>query len=167
MFIGGFYLICMATCAYCLRIVESHFDGRFMNILNCMWFTLLSMTTVGYGDLFVSTPIGIALDGFLMFSGVVIVSLLVSSLNGLFTLGYSKATDHINRIKTGTNFTQTAQGQDLAEITGISFHCPLPDPAMAIKENLPTHPSFIIIARILPYVQPTADDPEVREGKAT
>ncbi len=47
------------------------------------------MTTVGYGDLYVTTPIGIALDGLLMFSGVVIVSLLVSSLNGLFTLGYS------------------------------------------------------------------------------
>jgi len=78
----------MTTCAYCLRIIESHFDGRFSDIGNCMWFTLLSMTTVGYGDLFVSTPIGIFIDSFLMFSGVVIVSLLVSSLNDLFTMGY-------------------------------------------------------------------------------
>jgi hypothetical protein len=73
-----------------------------------MWFTLLSMTTVGYGDLFVSTPIGIALDGFLMFSGVVIVSLLVSSLNGLFTLGYSKDFSYLNRIKTRVNPIQAS-----------------------------------------------------------
>lgn len=162
MFIGGFYLICMATCAYCLRIVESHYDGRFMNILNCMWFTLLSMTTVGYGDLFVSTPIGIAFDGFLMFSGVVIVSLLVSSLNGLFTLGYSKILSHINRIKAGINFTKTAQRQELIEITGVGVYRPLPDPAMAIKENRATYPTVIIITCILPDVQPTADESQVR-----
>ena len=47
------------------------------------------MTTVGYGDTHVSTPIGIAIDVFLMFSGVVISSLLVSSLNDLFSMGYS------------------------------------------------------------------------------
>ena len=39
---------------------------------------------------------GIFLDGFLMFSGVVIVSLLVSSLNGLFTLGYS---NYVNKFR--------------------------------------------------------------------
>ncbi len=54
-----------------------------------MWFTLLSMTTIGYGDIYVSTPIGIFLDGLLMSSGVAIVSLLVSPLNGLFSMGYS------------------------------------------------------------------------------
>jgi hypothetical protein len=53
-----------------------------------MWFALLSMTTVGYGDIFVSTLIGIMVDSFLMFSGVVMVSLLVSSLNDLFSMGY-------------------------------------------------------------------------------
>ena len=75
-------------CAYCLRITESHFDGRFVDLGNCMWFALLSMTTVGYGDIFVSTLIGIMVDSFLMFSGVVMVSLLVSSLNDLFSMGY-------------------------------------------------------------------------------
>lgn len=80
----------MTTSAYCLRIAETHYDGRFINFSNCLWFTLLSMTTIGYGDTHVSTPIGIAIDGFLMFSGVVISSLLVSSLNDLFSMGYSK-----------------------------------------------------------------------------
>jgi hypothetical protein len=65
------------------------------------------MTTVGYGDLYVTTPIGIALDGLLMFSGVVIVSLLVSSLNDLFTLGYSNYF-FIIRIKTRANSAETA-----------------------------------------------------------
>lgn len=46
------------------------------------------MTTVGYGDIFVRTQIGIMVDSFLMFSGVVMVSLLVSSLNDLFSMGY-------------------------------------------------------------------------------
>ena len=56
-----------------------------------MWLALLSMTTIGYGDLYVSTTVGIVIDACLMFAGVVIVSLLVSSLNDLFSMGYSNS----------------------------------------------------------------------------
>ena len=150
-FIGGFYLICMTTCAYCLRIVESQFDGRFLNILNCMWFTLLSMTTIGYGDFFVVTPIGIALDGFLMFSGVVIVSLLVSSLNGLFTLGYSNFC-LINRIKARTNTIKATQGQGIAERNSCRIYCTLHIASMVIKEDGQKNLSIIRIANIVQNV---------------
>ena len=54
-----------------------------------MWLALLSMTTIGYGDLYVTTTLGIVIDGFLMFAGVVIVSLLVSSLKDFFSMEYS------------------------------------------------------------------------------
>ena len=47
------------------------------------------MTTIGYGDLYVTTTLGIVIDGFLMFAGVVIVSLLVSSLKDFFSMEYS------------------------------------------------------------------------------
>jgi hypothetical protein len=77
------------------------------------------MTTVGYGDLFVSTPIGICIDGFLMFSGVVIVSLLVSSLNDLFTMGYSKSFIKY-RIKTIIDIIEKTQ---IKRVTQINCSC--------------------------------------------
>lgn len=75
--------------AYCLRITESYYDGRYLSLDNCIWIALLSMTTIGYGDMYVSTAFGVLVDGCLMFAGVVIVSLLVSCLNDIFSMGYS------------------------------------------------------------------------------
>ena len=80
-FISGLYILCMVIGAYSFRISESYYDGRFVSMDNCMWLALLSMKTIGYGDMYVYTTIGIVIDTFLMFSGVVIVSLSVSSLN--------------------------------------------------------------------------------------
>jgi hypothetical protein len=124
------------------------------------------MTTVGYGDLYVTTPIGIGLDGLLMFSGVVIVSLLVSSLNGLFTLGYSNYF-FIVRIKTRANTAETTQRQKLAQRNGKHLHRPLPLTSMALKENRTQDSSLIRGKSLLPDVQPTPDDSQVRKIKAT
>jgi hypothetical protein len=74
---------------YALRVTEMHYDGRFYDLENCIWFTLIAMATVGYGDLYVYTNWGILIDTTLMYTGIVIMSLLVSSLTGLFSMTYS------------------------------------------------------------------------------
>jgi hypothetical protein len=50
----------------------------------------MSIKTIGYGDLYPSTSLGVVLDAFSAYAGVIITSLLLASLTDLFTMGYRK-----------------------------------------------------------------------------
>jgi hypothetical protein len=46
------------------------------------------MTTIGYGDMNPKTSIGAMIGGMLSCAGIIILSLLVSSLTDLFSMSY-------------------------------------------------------------------------------
>lgn len=52
----------------------------FGNFLNCFWFIIITMTTVGYGDLYPRTFFGRALNFCISLYGISIVSMIVSIL---------------------------------------------------------------------------------------
>jgi hypothetical protein len=59
------------------------------------------MATIGYGDLTPNTSIGVIIGAFLSLAGIVILSLLVSSLTDLFSLSYreKRSLTLLNRLK--------------------------------------------------------------------
>lgn len=51
-----------------------------------MWYTMVSMTTVGYGDEVASTPLGRFLAIFTILSGAWIMSIVIAVQTSLFQL---------------------------------------------------------------------------------
>lgn len=60
-----------------------------MSIENSLWMALLTMTTIGYGDMTPKTSIGVIIGACLSIAGLVIVSLMLASLTDLFSMRYS------------------------------------------------------------------------------
>lgn len=76
------FLICFAG-GTAILFVEGE-DGGFGNILDSIWWALVTMTTVGYGDKVPLTHEGRLLAAFVMLSGVAVVSLFTATISSVF-----------------------------------------------------------------------------------
>lgn len=65
------------------------YDSTFEDLTNSVYLTVITMTTVGYGDLKPITSIGRVVCCFLVLWGVVIVSVMVVVLNNTFLMEQS------------------------------------------------------------------------------
>ncbi len=74
---------------------------KFATIFDAMWWSLIPMTGVGYGDVYPVTPEGKALGGILTFVGVIIAALPIGIIAaGLeMELREERRRENINRIK--------------------------------------------------------------------
>jgi voltage-gated potassium channel len=63
--------------------IESDTD-QFANITQAMWWSIVTLSTVGYGDVIPSTPLGKLLGGFIMLLGIGLVALPAAILGGKF-----------------------------------------------------------------------------------
>lgn len=59
-------------------------DGQFDDITQAMWWSVVTLTTVGYGDVIPVTPLGKLLSGFIMLLGIGLVALPAAILGGKF-----------------------------------------------------------------------------------
>ena len=59
--------------------------GSFENIWNSLWWTIVTMTTVGYGDMAPSTLTGRLLAIIIMLSGIILVALITGTISSIFT----------------------------------------------------------------------------------
>lgn len=71
-----------------------HFDGKFYpyqieSFDNAIWLTIISMTTVGYGDFYPRTLIGRLIDVVLVIWGTFIVSIMVVALTNTLNMDQS------------------------------------------------------------------------------
>jgi potassium intermediate/small conductance calcium-activated channel subfamily N protein 2 len=60
------------------------------NFYNAMWLTIITMTTVGYGDYYPRTTFGRIIDVFLVVWGTFIVSLMVVVLTNTLNMDQSE-----------------------------------------------------------------------------
>ena len=79
-------------------------DGDLSEIGNAFWWTIVTITTVGYGDYAPSSLYGRILAIFLMLAGIGLVSTITGTISSIFTtrkimqgrgLGMVKSTNHI------------------------------------------------------------------------
>ena len=80
--IFAFLIICSAL-AYMLKVLSEPIQytsdqNSFNNFLNCFWYVLITMTTVGYGDLYPKTTLQRIVCCIIAFFGIVLVALLLS-----------------------------------------------------------------------------------------
>lgn len=65
-------------------------DGQDLeNFANALWLTIITMTTVGYGDFYPRTLFGRIIDVFLIIWGIFIVSLMVVVLTNTLNMDLS------------------------------------------------------------------------------
>ena len=73
--------------AYCVRIFERPMipisSQNFNSMENCMWFVIVTMATVGYGDYYPTSYLGRILGMISCFYGVFTLSTMVVILNNL------------------------------------------------------------------------------------
>jgi len=75
--------VLMLVCALVVRAAEPSSSG-FDDIGDALWWSLVTFTTVGYGDLYPTTPAGRFAAGFLMVGGVALIGSLAASLGSFF-----------------------------------------------------------------------------------
>ena len=55
-----------------------------------MWFTIITMASVGYGDMVATTPLGRLTTIFIVITGAILLSLLVAIIVGWFKIEEEK-----------------------------------------------------------------------------
>ena len=92
MLMGSSLTITTFTFAYQLKIAEcqiSECSGiNFCNLVNCMWNVIITLTSVGYGDMYPNTSMGRIIGVVISFWGVFIASFFVVTVST--TLLFSK-----------------------------------------------------------------------------
>lgn len=78
--ISSLYLFSMVLFAYCYRVFENGASTMGVDMNNTLWLALLTMTTVGYGDVRPSTRMGGAVTVVSSYVGVIGTSLFVLSI---------------------------------------------------------------------------------------
>jgi len=72
------------------RYTSDNSQSPFQSIPHTMWFAMVTMTTVGYGDFTPTSPVGKFVAGLTMITGVIIIALPITILASNFSLEYSK-----------------------------------------------------------------------------
>ena len=110
-------LILVALCAFCLRTFEygvinpkeeykNLIDGNdLVYLLNCFWVIIITMVTVGYGDLYPRSHLGRGIVIIAAILGMLLTSLMIVSLGNLteFTEQEKKAYNIIKKIQADDN----------------------------------------------------------------
>jgi voltage-gated potassium channel len=88
LFISVVFISSVLIFSYAFRIAECEFISQYTvtAYLNMLWMTVITMTTVGFGDYTPKTPIGRIVGILCMSWGVLIVSVMVAVLTNTLSL---------------------------------------------------------------------------------
>jgi len=110
------FLLCFSIIVFSSAIYYAEYDknsqSTFESIPNTFWYTLVTMTTVGYGDHVPLSFLGKCLGGLCAVAGVLTVAMVVPVIESNFEFFYKR--DHLNKAKE-ENVKMLTQAQDEEE----------------------------------------------------
>jgi hypothetical protein len=115
-------LISLSLCAFAMRNFEFGVkdptgvtlglkgDNDLQNLMNCFWLIIVTMTTVGYGDMFPRSILGRLIGVIACIIGMIIVSMIIVSLAVItqFTNDEEKAYMKLKKLKAEENVSEKA-----------------------------------------------------------
>jgi len=77
------FLVSCSALSFMLKVISEPLDytsakASFNNYGNCFWYVLITMTTVGYGDMYPQTTLQRIICCIIAFAGILVIALLVS-----------------------------------------------------------------------------------------
>ena len=109
-------LIICTILSYILKILgqplpETKSSFNFKNFGNCFWYVLVTMTTVGYGDIYPETTLGRIVGCIIANSGNIVVALIISFFQEQTYLldQEKKALDFIQRVNDKEKIMEASQ----------------------------------------------------------
>ncbi len=82
--VGITSLITIVLSATLVYAVERRGNGPIQNFPDALWWAVTTITTVGYGDMYPTTPLGRGVSVFLMLTGITLFGLLTASIAVFF-----------------------------------------------------------------------------------
>jgi voltage-gated potassium channel len=89
--VGVVFTVITITCAYVAYSVEKATNPLFNSFGTSVWWAFVTVTTVGYGDVYPITTAGRITGVVLMFAGVALIGVLAGSLASFFGFGTTEA----------------------------------------------------------------------------
>lgn len=105
-------VVIFACIEYYMEILSNQ-PSEFIHIPYAFWWAVITMTTVGYGDVHPSTGLGYAIGGFCAISGVLVIALSVPVIVNNFTVYYTHAQSREKLKLRRKKFEQTEKWQRL------------------------------------------------------
>ena len=97
-FLFIFIIVIIAVSSLALKVVEQDANVDFVPITSAIWFALVTVTTVGYGDIYPITPLGRFVTVILMLVGIGIIGTLSGAI-GRRILDIGKTSENMYRLK--------------------------------------------------------------------
>ena len=82
--VGVGVLVVMIAGSVGIWMVERRSDGPIESFADALWWSMATVTTVGYGDMYPVTPEGRGIATFLMLAGIAIFGVVAANLASLF-----------------------------------------------------------------------------------
>jgi voltage-gated potassium channel len=99
--ISAAFLILILTDFLLVYAEQNHPDSKVHSFGDAVWYMIVTITSVGYGDIVPVTPLGKAIGYFFLFTSLVVLGVLISSM----TSNISKMIQENKLGYNGTNFT--------------------------------------------------------------
>ena len=131
-----FSLMAVSIGAISMYMVEGNVEGtKFNNIGDAFWWAIVTVTTVGYGDVYPITTEGKVIAALLMIVGIAILGVLISTLGAGLVESRLKpkpkpGEDTKNKIKEGIDILELLQKDDVNSLINMitSLHTELNKP---------------------------------------
>ncbi|MCS7230295.1 MAG: potassium channel protein [Candidatus Kryptonium sp.] len=81
-----------------IYLVENSKNEQFSSIFDGLWWAVVTMTTVGYGDKVPATTVGKIVGFFVMFSGVILVSMFTATISSIFVAKKIKEREGLEKV---------------------------------------------------------------------
>jgi len=92
-------LVSLVSAGSLLVYIAENRHGTIRSLWDAIWWTVVTMTTVGYGDVVPVTIMGRVVGIFVMLSGISVISLLTATISSMFVAQKIKESQGLQQIK--------------------------------------------------------------------
>jgi voltage-gated potassium channel len=131
--VGLYTLLLVVACAYVTYQVERPVNDQFADFGDSVFWAIVTITTVGYGDIVPVTTVGRLMSVVLMFSGVGLLGVLAGTLASFF--GFGDNDDARESDEDAGEVPADASGEEAGEAESIALGSP-PESSLTVPDSL-------------------------------